>query len=275
MTRLAGVSDAYAMKKPVLFAFLLTLALACPFLLSAQEIDIDSPNDTPVEERIVYNHQNTFYAILHSQGFGAGFKIGKIKSIHTTTQWEFNATSLHSLKELKIISGYNPAGGRPFVYGKLNSVYVARFGYGQEKRIYGKPYWGGVEVRWIYEGGVSLALLKPYYYYVITYKPSGNGTYVETLEELRFDDQSQWMDIYGKAGFLTGINETTLSPGIHVKGGISFDFGSSRARVQAVNIGAMAECFPMGVSIMDSQRNRPFFLTFFLSYNWGSRFNKY
>ena len=45
--------------------------------------------------------------------------------------------------------------------------------------------------------------------------------------------------------------------------------------MQAVNIDVKAEFFPMGVSIMDSERGKMFFLTFMLSYNWGSRFNNY
>ena len=81
------------------------------------------------------------------------------------------------------ISSYNT---RPFVYGKLNYVYVIRLGYGEDRRIFGKPYWGGIETRWTYEGGISLALLKPYYYYVVTYQPSPTGGYIEKIEEQTF-----------------------------------------------------------------------------------------
>ena len=45
--------------------------------------------------------------------------------------------------------------------------------------------------------------------------------------------------------------------------------------MQAVNIDVKAEYFPLGVSIMDSERNKKVFITFMLSYNWGSRFNNY
>ena len=93
---------------------MLTLFGACPFLSSAQNIDIQSEDNKPIEERLVYNHQNTFHVAIHSQGFGAGFKIGRIKSIHVTRNWEAQVVSLHSLKEIKTInlSSYNT---RPFV----------------------------------------------------------------------------------------------------------------------------------------------------------------
>lgn len=263
-----------ALKRPLLYIIMLTLFGACPFLSSAQNIDIQSEDNKPIEERLVYNHQNTFHVAIHSQGFGAGFKIGRIKSIHVTRNWESQVVSLHSLKEIKTInlSSYNT---RPFVYGKLNSAYVARFGYGEEHRIFGKPYWGGIETRWTYEFGASLAILKPYYYYVSVFKQLDDGTYWETIEEQTFDDKSQWIDILGKASFTKGINETRLSPGAHASAGLSFDFGKSRSRVQAINIDVKAEYFPLGVSLMDSERNRQLFVTFMLSYNWGSRFNNY
>lgn len=262
------------MKKPVFRVLLFALLTACPFLLHGQEIAIDAPNRTPIEERIIYNHQNSFNLCIHSQGFGLGFKIGKINNIYTTSNWETEFFTLNSLKEIRLISGYASTLARPFKYGKLNTVFGFRFGYGQEKRIFGKPYWGGVELRWIYEGGVSLALLKPYYYYVLVYKGNSDVEYSEVIEERKFNDQDRWLDIVGKAPLTKGFNEISLSPGIHVKSGFSFDIGTSRARYQAINFGAVAECYPMGISIVDSQRNRRFFLTFFLSYNWGSRFNK-
>ena len=263
-----------AHKASLLRLLMLTLFGACSFLLSAQNIDIQSDEDRPLEERLVYNHQNTFNVGIHSQGLGAGFKIGRIKSIYTTRNWEAEFVSLRSLKELKTLnlSTWNT---RPFVYGKLNYVYVMRFGYGEERRIFGKPYWGGIETRWTYEFGASLALLKPYYYYVSIYKQLDDGTYVEAYDEQTFDHKGEWVDVLGRSSFTKGLAETRLSPGLHASLGISFDFSKTRTRVQALNVDVKAECFPMGVSIMDSERDKRFFLTFMLSYNWGSRFNKY
>ena len=248
---------------------MLTLFGACPFLLSAQNIDIQSDDDKPLEEKLVYNHQNSFHVAMHTQGLGAGFKIGRIKSIHVTRNWEAQVVSLRSLKELKTLnmSSFNM---RPFVYGKLNYAYVARFGYGEERRIFGKPYWGGIETRWTYEFGASLALLKPYYYFVATYEPSGTGSYIQTIKEQTFE---HGIDILGRSAFTKGIAETKLSPGVHARVGLSFDVAKTRTRAQAINVDVIAECFPLGVSIVDSERNKRFFLTFMLSYNWGSRFN--
>ena len=95
---------------------------------------------------------------------------------------------------------------------------------------------------------------------------------METVDEKTFE---QGIDILGRSAFTKGIAETKLSPGFHASLGLSFDVAKSRAKVQAINVDVKAECFPMGVSLMDSERGRWFFVTFMLSYNFGSRFNKY
>ena len=260
-----------ALKPQVLRMLLLTLLVACAFLLPAQNIAIQSENDKPLEERLVYSRQNTYKVALHSQGLGLGFKIGKIKTINLTRNWIGEVVSLRSLKEIKTItiSQYTT---RPYVYGKLNYAYVLRFGFGEDRLIYGKPYWGGVETRWTYSVGASLALLKPYYYYVVAYQPSTSGDYVETVEEHTFEPG---LNILGRSSFTKGLLETKVSPGVNASVGLSFEVGKSRTRVQSIDVEVKAECFPLGISIMDSERNRRFFLTFMLSYNFGSRFNKY
>ena len=260
-----------ALRQSLLRMLMLTLFGACAFLLPAQNIDIQTDDSKPIEEKLIYTRQNTYNVAIHTRGLGAGFKIGRIRTINRTTNWEFEAVSLHSLKEIKTLNlaSYN---SRAFVYGKLNYAYVLRFGYGEDRRIYGKPYWGGIETRWTYEFGASLALLKPYYYFVATYEPSGTGSYIQTIKEQTFE---HGIDILGRSAFTKGLAETKLSPGVHARMGLSFDVAKTRTRAQAINIDVIAECFPLGVSIVDSERNKRFFLTFMLSYNWGSKFNNY
>lgn len=263
-----------ALRRSILRILMLALFGVPVVFLSAQNIGIQEDDNKPIEEKLVYLHQNSVNVAIHSQGFGAGFKVGKIKSISKTVNWEAEVVSLHSSKEIKTIN-MSEYYTRPYVYGKLNSVFVARFGYGQENRIFGKPYWGGVETWWTYEFGGSLALLKPYYYYVTIYQQSSDGSYQEVIEEQTFENSGQWQGIIGKAAFIKGIEKTKLSPGVHASIGLSFEIGKSRTRMQAINVKAVAEGFPLGVPIMDGQRNKWFYLTLHLSYNWGSRFNKY
>ena len=82
--------------RPVLRIVMLTLFGACAFLLPAQEIAVQDEDDRPIEERIVYSRQSTTHIAIHSQGFGVGFKTGRIRTINRTTLWEAEVVSLHA-----------------------------------------------------------------------------------------------------------------------------------------------------------------------------------
>lgn len=250
----------------------IVFALA-PVILDAQEIAIGTDQDKPIEERIIYNHESTLNATLHTQGLGIGYKTGRIRSIYRSTYWDFELSYLRSLKQIPIIntSYFNVSS---FIYGKLNEVFVLRGGYGSEHRIYGKPYWGGVELRWLYEGGFSLGLLKPYYYAVTVAKTGLNGEYSLELEYHTFDDDTPWVEVIGKAPFGYGWKEIKFRPGVHAKTGLSFEIGRTKPRAQAIDVGAVAEYFPQGIAMMADNPKDYFILTLYLSYRWGSRYNK-
>lgn len=242
-----------------------------PLILEAQEISIGNEEDRPIEERIIYTNESTVHATVHTQGLGVGYKSGKIRSIDKTTYWDFEASLLHSLKQVSLIN-YSYFAASSFIYGKLNDAVMLRTGYEVEHRIYGKPYWGGVEVRWGYEGGASIALLKPYYYIVLVQQPSSNGTYEQVVDYRTFDKNDE---IIGKAPLKYGLKEIKVRPGLYAKGGMSFEFGTSSTRVQAIEAGAMAEYYPQGMELMAENPKEYVFLTLYLSYHWGSRYNKY
>jgi hypothetical protein len=69
-------------------------------------------------------------------------------------------------KESRVTNAPNPYSGdkpRAFVYAKMNNFYTAKLGYGMRKMIAGKPEYKAVSVHWVYMGGLTAGLLKPYY----------------------------------------------------------------------------------------------------------------
>jgi hypothetical protein len=253
------------------FLIAVTFALT-PVILDAQEIAVGNSENRPLEERIIYNRETTLHATIHTRGLGGGVKLGNIRGIHKTTYWDFEVSYLRSLKQIKLLTYYSSTA---FVYGKLNDVLTLRGGYHVQRRIYGKPYWGGVELRWLYEAGASLALLKPYYYSVVVAKPSATGEYIQKMEYQTFEDHSQWIEIMGKAPFKQGLDEIKLRPGVYAKGGMAFEIGTNRVRAQSIEVGAMVEFFPQGIPMMAENPPDKIIPTLYLSYCWGARFNKY
>ena len=218
--------------------FIAIIFTLSPFILKAQEIAIGNEDNQPIEERVIYNRESTIHATLHSRGFGLGYKRGKIRSILKTTYWDFEASYIRSQKQIKLIDLYN---NTTYTHGKLHDMLVIRGGFEVERRIYGKPYWGGVELRWLYEAGASLALLKPY---------------------------------YAGLPFRYGLDEIKFRPGIYAKAGLSFEIGSSRTRAQSIEVGGVAEYFPQGIDLMEMNPIEYVIPTLYISYNWGSRFNR-
>lgn len=248
----------------------------------SQEIDIATDDDVPLENRIIYSNQNTFRIVAMTQGFGVGFNVGKIKNIYSTRIWDFEVTNLFSLKNVRLINPYT-TGSKPFVYGKLNNCLVVRASFGEQRRIYGKPYWGGVETRVVYQGGVSLAILKPYYYYVLAVQTDETGQAYETYGYQTFDQRDQWIDILGRAPFFQGFSGLKVSPGLHFKAGVNFDFAKSDAKVRALEAGAMLEAYPLGVALMADlgektvwkEIQKRAFLMFYVTFSFGRRYYKY
>ncbi len=229
-----------------------------------------------LDNKILYNRQKSYGVIAHNLGLGVQFRTGKRLSIFKTRMLEFEFVTMKSYKQIKMLNPY-PSNARRFVYGKLNEGFFLRANMVWKKLLNRKPYWGGVEVRWIYGGGVSLGIAKPYYLYVVysVTTPDGYEDY-QILTEQYDKNQQSWDMIYGRAPFTRGLNEITVHPGIHLKTGLNFEFGKNMTRIKALEIGGALDIIPFGMTIMaESGENQMVFPTLFLNFSLGKRYNKY
>jgi len=243
-------------------------------MMSSGEVfgQFDTEGIDTLENQILYNRQWTFGIIAHSLGLGIQYRTGKRITYFKTRMWEFEFVSMRSYKQIKIINPY-VVNSRRYVYGKLNEAFFLRGGMAWKKLLNRKPYWGGVELRLTYAGGVSLGLAKPYYLYVIYLHNDGYSYEIKTE---RFDPaQQSWDDIYGRAPFTKGMGEITLHPGLYGKMGLNFEFGKRNTKITALEVGVILDVLPMGMTIMSSAENQIFFPTGYLTFSFGKRYNKY
>lgn len=254
--------------------FLFLLLFSClPAYLWAQQADFGEEEN--VEDMIIYNRERSGIIQVHSLGYGIAYRPGKNPTAFKTYLWNLELITMKSPKQIKVINPYYNNSKR-YVYGKLNDVFMLRAGYGLKKQLNRKPYWGGIELRWLIEGGLSVAFEKPYYYFVINIVEGTGGALTQIVETKKFDESSTSTDdIYGRAPFTRGINEIGIRPGVYLKTGLNFEFGYVKTRIKALETGAALEFFPQGVNIMADNRNQQFYLTFYLSFGIGKRFNKY
>jgi len=233
----------------------------------------DTEEVDTLENLILYNKQITYGATAHNLGLGLNFRTGKRLSIFKTRMLELEFVTMRSYKQVKLINSYY-ANARRYVYGKSNDAFFLRAGIVWKKLLNRKPYWGGVEVRWLYGGGFSLGLAKPYYLYVIE-DVSGTGEY-GILVTVKFDPEKHTNSIiYGRAPFSKGLGEITLHPGAYLKTGLNFEFGLRSTVIKSLEVGGCVDMVPMGLTIMASQPDQYFFPGIYFNFSFGKRYNKY
>ncbi len=210
---------------------------------------------------------------ISSSGAGIEFRKGENKTFYTKWLYEFNLLEIKDARETRI---YNPyyRNSRSYIYGKMNNLYVLRGGGGQQKILNRKPYWGGVEIRYFWFAGGNLGFAKPVYLYIIKELTVNPNFYEYTLAVDKYDPEKHFLDnIYGRAPFTKGFDDLSFHPGVYVKGGFSFDIGRQNQKISAFELGAVFDYFPKGVQMMALRERESYFLSFFLGYYFGKRYN--
>ena len=227
--------------------------------------------DATVEDSIIYSRFRYFGVTFHNLGLGAQARWGKRINVYKNRFFELEIQSIRSWKQLKMVNPY-VISSRGYVYGKENYAFATHFGIFLDKRLNRKPdIENGVGLRWVYGGGLSLGITKPYYLYVIYF----DGMYDYFIQTEKFDPNPGWDDIYGRAPFTKGLNELSFYPGLYLKTGLNFEYGKKKTKTSALEVGAALDVYPTGLTIMYGDENRMFFPVMYITLTWGNRFNKY
>ncbi len=213
---------------------------------------------------------------LYSDGYGIFVDKGWIKGDEFPNNKEsrfYHArllqVELNERKHAKEAKSNNAFGGlglepSSYILGKINNFYTLRVGYGRRRMIAGKPDPGTISIHWVYVGGLSLGLLKPYY---LELKALGETKYTDSL----VNDFTTPGNIIGKARFSKGLSEIKFVPGAYVKTGLHFDFAHKRKGLSALEVGASAEIYTQKIEQMVEQDPRAVFFNFYASFQLGKR----
>ena len=189
-----------------------TLVLLLTFVLSAGGVfaQLNISSDT-TSDNILLTQEYSFYGMIHSNGWGFGFRKGINRDYFKKQMFEAEFLEMRSSKETRSINP-NFYGAKSFFYGKINACYIIRSGVGYQYLLNQKPYWGGVEVRGFVYAGAELALAKPIYMKVVTTTVSGPDV-VYDLKTVRYDPtlQSPDADLQQGIFFQRDKQDKTLS----------------------------------------------------------------
>lgn len=273
------------MRKINLFIVILTLATTYSFgqqyLPSGQNYYDDDLKG------IVYNKEFTVDLKLHTHGFALGVNFGTLKTFYRTDFFNFEIGELKHPREVRQNFDFQPIPSgkvsRAFSFGKQNSFFVLRGGFGQKRYFSEKAKRRGLAIGLSYEAGPSLGLVKPYYLELIKLDtdPNDPSTNVNIVSE-RFseDNLDEFLDankIFGYSGFSKGLGEISVMPGGHAKFAVHFDWGAFDEFVKAIEAGVMVDFYFKKIPIMvESDRlnnieNQPYFFNLYLNLQLGKR----
>ncbi|MCX6248058.1 MAG: hypothetical protein NTW10_10010 [Bacteroidetes bacterium] len=230
----------------------------------------EAPAISDTIDNILLEQQWSFGVHINTNGWGLKFRKGRNLAALKQFMWEMEFTTYKSAKEIRTVNP-NYSDSKSYFYGKMNTVYFLRGGIGFQHILNRKPYWGGVQLSYLYYGGFSLGIAKPVYLFIIT---QSNATDFVITQQRYNPDLHFPENIYGRGAYLTGIQNIGLHPGIYAKGGLEFEFGTKSRAIQALEIGAILDYSPIAISIMAYNPKQSLFLTAYLSFSFGKRYNK-
>jgi hypothetical protein len=230
-------------------------------------LEVMPQSTSNLDNKILFRKEWSCYLLAHTGGWGFGYRNGKHKTYLRKRMWEAEFVTMKHPKEKKVVSYYE--NNRSFVYGKLNSFYIFRGAYGVQKVLNGKPYWGGVELRWFMYGGLSLGITKPVYLYIVR---RNEETGLDEVVAERFDPQQHDIQmIYGRGPFFKGFDHLGFYPGAYAKTGLNFEYGAYDELLKSIECGAVLDFYPLPVPMMAFNNKESFFLSLYLSVHLGKR----
>lgn len=244
------------------WSLLVVLVCAVPSGMLAQQTSFD-------DQRTLYSKEISFGAIIHSDGWGLNFTHGKYRTAKTRRTLGIEIVSMKHPKEVKSFNPYYED-SRGYYYGKINHMVAIRPTYGRKHQISDKVRRGGVEVNWFWAIGPSIALIKPVYLQIGT----TNVPYESIVVE-QYDPEKHFVDnIYGRASWFRGLEESRFYFGGFGKAGFNFEYASPGVSIKAIECGAALDAYAEPMPLMAEKgdvKNKQFFITLFASLQFGKK----
>lgn len=216
---------------------------------------------------LVYSKQSIFGIQLRSNGYGIFYELGKMKTNRKATIYRIDINEIKSHKEEKLLG--NSFFGNSFIYGKINYFYPVTLGVGQQYILGQKGNKNGVAVSAVYNAGISLGLLRPYYVAVNDPSTGGSKTIKYTTQ-----DSALFLGptITGGGGLGKGWSEIKIKPGAYAKAAMRFDYGRFNESVSGLEIGVSAEMYASKIPIMLFQKkDKQLFIQTYIAILFGRR----
>lgn len=247
------------MKKIVLFIMFFEITLVA----SAQSVN---PNEYEEHKPLLYRNEFSYGLTVHTAGWGLDFRRGFHNTGMKKTVLEAEIISMRNAKEIRTVNPYID-GARAYVYGKMNYLTVMRFGFGEQRTLFGKSERGGIAIQLNYSGGLSLGFAMPVYLQIVNDPPNQYSTVI-----VKYDPELHSVDkIVGRGPLFRGIGETKIYPGIYGKMGFNFDWNKNDDKISSLEAGVMLDVYAKKIPVMAFIDNNQVYFNFYLAILFGSK----
>ena len=236
--------------------------------------------DVPSDEQS-YEKEFIFGVNFNTQGGligGASIRSSRVLDDRLLRFWSLEGVMLKNAKEDRVA---NRLTGGAYIDQKTNYGFVLRPSIGLQRILFRKAADAGVQVNGLLSVGPSIGLLMPYY---ITYDRTAPITQVinlstDVIVNEQYDPRKHTYPdaILDHGPLFSGISETQVVPGFHLRGGLSFEYGRYRNAVTGLEAGFLVEGFTKRMVILSpyfsetDNLNRKFFPSVYLTLYFGHR----
>jgi hypothetical protein len=236
----------------------------------ARKQKINSRIKQDEEGVLVFRKQSIFGLQAKTNGYGAFYELGFMKTTRKSNIFRIDIVETKLAKEEKQLGG-SFVFGNAYIFGKINYFYPITLGFGQQYILGQKGNKNGVAVSAIYNAGLSIGLLRPYYINV-------DDPVTGEAMTVKFNGTSQDSALFlcdgcvsGGAGFGKGWGEMKIKPGAFAKAAMRFDYGRFNEVVSGLEIGMSVEYYGSKIPIMLLQKDRRLFFQGYIALLFGKR----
>jgi len=233
------------------------------FSICAQEIDVGE-----AEMEVITVKEWNILLRLNSDGFGFGFQQGKTPTYKDKHFWEVDFS--YCIHYKATLGKMNPE-GRAFCYGKLYDLFFLRGGYGYQRVITTKPYYGGVQIQYFVSAGAAIAFGLPTYLEIAKLK---NDRLIKETERYNPDNHNLSV-IVGAAPFFDRFHKIAVRPGFYAKTGLNFDFSKNQLKMQLLEVGVSVNMVFPFIQQMAFNKAKPAYFYGYVAYSFGKKKPRY
>jgi hypothetical protein len=201
-----------------------------------------------------------------NNGLGVSFQkmSASVNRVGVNRYYYADFVSHKHLKESKIVN-HEVENKTPYVFGKLNHVGLARFGYGFSKALTERTRFNNFDIQWQSVIGPTLGIQRPTYVRVEVTNNDvlGYANVRYTPESVPDTDR-----IIGYSRNGDGWDELTYKPGVLFRTNVALNWHEYTRVSKQVNFGLAIDYFPDGLPIMAFTNNPKLYYTYFIGFMW-------